>query len=702
MSYQNIKGESHHKIIIKLKISEIFPLKDDIKNLISDSSLKFDETNNNKYNIYNLLYILNNTIILIPTNTSKIEKLKIDLIYEQNKFISKGILYINKTSDEQIIKFNIMNKYINIKFHYNIYYMNVSEGNKTKRRESIKKSIKENYTKNQDSKLNKNNEILKKKYSKNTSNIINKNSNDIKINNRNKRKKNDDLCPSERKTNFNFNVNKSQIIFPCNLIINNNKETNENKNNFSEIWINDTKMFIKKIKKYITLRNSRNNSQKVFKKCLSAKNIYSFMDCSNKFANSISSRKKSLKDINTNSSNSSTETQKNINRFNIKEINNIKRDNKGKKLNNSASDIKDNSFKKNKNDKYFASTSFAKKYINYNTIKDVKSKLFKNCLESIKIENNNERNNENKIVLNENNYNIEDKNDDINKINLHKHNNNTLYTKKKIQNIYEKKTNLCQIKANDINQQKYLQLNENVFIKHILNDSKNEEKYLFSMKNMNQIDQNNISEIIHSFAEFYRLKNDLYLFYSKKYINNINNDLLKLEIELFFEKVVELISEYHRSIDDEKIIYKFLLSSFRNYNHLYHIYFSLNKKLNKIKQKEKEKNDKLNIKNKDILTYKSEISIFDCLFKNNSKITKENNINFERNNSSIFSKMLKNILIKILNNKNNRNIIIQSDKFKIWVNNNIIQNDEIYYDDKTTNKKENSKNKIKITFKTDK
>ena len=68
MSYQNIKGDNYHKIIIKIKISEIFPLKEDIKNLLSDCSLKFDETNNNRYNIYNLLYMLNNTIILIPTN----------------------------------------------------------------------------------------------------------------------------------------------------------------------------------------------------------------------------------------------------------------------------------------------------------------------------------------------------------------------------------------------------------------------------------------------------------------------------------------------------------------------------------------------------------------------------------------------------------------------------------------------------------
>ena len=421
------------------------------------------------------------------------------------------------------------------------------------------------------------------------------------------------------------------------------------------------------------------------------------MDCSNKLANSISSKKKNLKDINTNSSNSSSETKKNINRFNINENNNIKKDNKEKKLNNSANDIKENSFKKNKNYKYFDSTSLPKKQINYNTIKDVKSKLFKNCLESIKIENNNK----NKIILNKNNNNINDKNDDINKNNLDKYNNNTLYTKKKIQNIYEKKTNLCQIKINEINQQKNLKLNENLIIKHIQNDSKNNEKHLFSLKNLNQIEQKKISENINSFAEFYRLKNDLYLLYSKKYINNINNDLLKSEIEFFFEKVFELISEYHKSIDDEKMIYKFLLSSFKNYKNLYHIYFNLNKKLKKIKQKENEKDDKFNIKNNDLLTYKSEISIFECLFKND-EISKDININYERKNSDILSKMLRNILIKILNNKDNRNVIVQFDKFKNWMNNNIIQKNKIYFSNKATKEKDISRNKIKITFKNDK
>ena len=56
------------------------------------------------------------------------------------------------------------------------------------------------------------------------------------------------------------------------------------------------------------------------------------------------------------------------------------------------------------------------------------------------------------------------------------------------------------------------------------------------------------------------MKNDLYLLYNKKYINNINDELLKLEIDLFVEKITELINEYHKNITEEKIIYKLACS----------------------------------------------------------------------------------------------------------------------------------------------
>ena len=250
MSCQKNKNDYQQKILIKLKILDIFPLKEDIKSTLSEYSLKFEDTNNNKYNIYSLLYMINNTIILIPTNNAIKEKLTVDLIIAHDKFISRGILYINNNSKEQIIKFCILNKYINIKFHYNLNFINSGNENKNKRSD-----IKFKCHKKKDSNKSCHNPNIK---------YNNKNIN-IKILKNNK--DNFDLYSSERKNDIHFNVNKSQIIFPCNLIINNNKDTYTNKNNYSEIWINDTKMFIKKIKKYISLRNNRNDSQKEFKKC---------------------------------------------------------------------------------------------------------------------------------------------------------------------------------------------------------------------------------------------------------------------------------------------------------------------------------------------------------------------------------------------------------------------------------------------------
>ena len=127
----------HSKIFIKLKILEIFPLKEDITNIIPDCSLKFEETNQNKYNIYNFLYALNNPIILIPTKLQNIGQINIYLIKDKNEIISKGILYINENEEQYTVEFN---KYINIKFQYSLNTVNLNAQNKLKKKEVDPKS----------------------------------------------------------------------------------------------------------------------------------------------------------------------------------------------------------------------------------------------------------------------------------------------------------------------------------------------------------------------------------------------------------------------------------------------------------------------------------------------------------------------------------------------------------------------------------
>ena len=680
MSYQNNKKDlSQQKIIIKLRISEIFPLTEEINNILSESSLIFNETNNNKYNIYNILYMLNNTIILIPTKSFDFSQINIDLMIDNDKNRSRGILYINDNSDEQTVKFNITNKYINIKFHYSLTIINSNDENKTK--------SKEIEPKNKISKKIKKDEKLNNRLRKNLTNIKQKNNCNIKI--IKKRNNNKDLYNTERKNNFHFNVNKSQIIFPCNLIIN-NKDTNDNKNNYSELWINDTKMFIKKIKKYISLRNSRNNSQKEFKKYLSSKNINSYKDFSNKLINPITNLKNNIKNQNTNSSSSSIDIVKNNNVFDIDEISKTKKYRTGKKLNHSPNPIREDFFTKNKYNNFLISTASNKKFINNDKVrKEVKSKLFKNFEEHAKVENNNESDFIN--ISNNNSYKREYSERNINDINENK-NNNKLYTKKKIKNIYENKNNFFKINN------KYYS-NENLINNCINNNGINKVIIKSPINYIKQSVQSN-NDIFGTFIDFYQMKNDLYLLYNKKYINNINDELLKLEIDLFVEKITELINEYHKNITEEKIIYKYLINATKNYKKLFHIYFNLDKKLNKIKEKNKEKRDKMNINNKDILIFQSELSLFDILFEN-KKYEKEKNNNFEKKNFKILSKMLKNILIKILNKNYNKDLIFKVEKYKNWINQNIENGEENYFNE-VLNDRKNVKKNIKIKFKNSK
>ena len=682
MSYQNNKKDlSQQKIIIKLRISEIFPLTEEINNILSESSLIFNETNNNKYNIYNILYMLNNTIILIPTKSFDFSQINIDLMIDNDKNRSRGILYINDNSDEQTVKFNITNKYINIKFHYSLTIINSNDENKTK--------SKEIEPKNKISKKFKKDEKLNNRLRKNQTNIKQKNNCNIKI--IKKRNNNKDLYNTERKNNFHFNVNKSQIIFPCNLIIN-NKDTNDNKNNYSELWINDTKMFIKKIKKYISLRNSRNNSQKEFKKYLSSKNINSYKDFSNKLINPITNLKNNIKNQNTNSSSSSVDIVKNNNIFDIDEISKTKKYRTGKKLNHSTNPIREDSFTKNKYNNFLSSTASNKKFINNDKVrKEVKSKLFKNFEEHVKVENNNESDFIN--ISNNNSYKREYSERNINDINENKNINKLYtYTKKKIKNIYENKNNFFKIN-NKYNS------NENLMNNCINNNGINKEIIKSPINYIKQSVQSN-NDIFGIFIDFYQMKNDLYLLYNKKYINNINDELLKLEIDLFVEKITELINEYHKNITEEKIIYKYLINATKNYKKLFHIYFNLDKKLNKIKEKNKEKRDKMNINNKDILIFQSELSLFDILFEN-KKYEKEKNNNFEQKNFKILSKMLKNILIKILNKKYNKDLIFKVEKYKNWINQNIENGEENYFNE-VLNDRKNVKKNIKIKFKNNK
>ena len=155
-------------------------------------------------------------------------------------------------------------------------------------------------------------------------------------------------------------------------------------------------------------------------------------------------------------------------------------------------------------------------------------------------------------------------------------------------------------------------------------------------------------------SNYTKLKEDFNLLYNLDYISKINEDLLKLELELFIEKMSELFSAYHTQMD-EKILeheiinkeYKANLGNYLLYNKLKDKLAFLKKKLNREKNIKKRKQYNENVK-----TNKNEIDIFKIIFPD--LINKE-----DKNNK------LKNILSNILKNKENQELIGEKyDKIK--------------------------------------
>ena len=282
----------HPPMIIKISISQISPFSDEFKNHISEYSLKFEGTNNNKFNIYNLSFILKNQIDLIPVKSPLLNSITIYLM-KSNKSISKGILYLNKNTNEQIIKFSKIN--LNIKFNYILNAADYLKNNYKNEKNIKNKKFNNNNSPEKNISIN-NQNLLNSKENKNKYKLMNqKIKNNMNLNNNiiNSNKKNTNhhkSCIDFRVDSKDSSKNENKInelnpnIYSYYSTIENKYNTNRNCS--SNIWINNTKLLLKKVDRYLSKRNEKNNSKKVFEKCLSARNIKSFplyKDKMNKF-----------------------------------------------------------------------------------------------------------------------------------------------------------------------------------------------------------------------------------------------------------------------------------------------------------------------------------------------------------------------------------------------------------------------------------
>jgi len=184
---------------------------------------------------------------------------------------------------------------------------------------------------------------------------------------------------------------------------------------------------------------------------------------------------------------------------------------------------------------------------------------------------------------------------------------------------------------------------------NIFNDDNKEKKKLNNIEEISMSSRND--DILDS--EYFRLKSDFDSLYNEEYLKNVKNDLLKLEIELIIEKMIQLISVYHKETEFKIIENKIIKNSYKENINKYILLYKLNNKLKLIKDKieskkinlyENKKKVKLQ-KNNNLILNKEEFNIFGKVI--NSK-DEEKNKN---------KKYLKEILSIALNNEKNKNII---------------------------------------------
>lgn len=757
----NIYHSPSPPLILKIKVNEIFPFKEELQNTISEYSLKFEGMNNNKFNIYNLSYMLKNTIDLIPTNSASLNSIIIYLI-KNNQFISKGTLNVNKNISDQTVKFKIINKNLNIKFNYTLSEIDINNNNtnnginninsknklvviKKKHKSKTKLFVKHKTRRLNNNKLHNNNSIISQKMEK--------------INFRNIR--NNSILNKMQKHNNHNSCSELGIYSPK---TNNSYENLKNKNmNFKQ----------KTFSHHSTFENKdhidKNNTKKRFKKCLSARNIKS---C-NIFDKSLLYKRIHNSKHGKISSDLSFDNKKNVNfnffkfiknrLFNTDEDlisntiskNDILNKNNISKKNIISSNSKDKSnkfntnlVKKNTNKKFIKNKS--------NSKKNIKNKLFKRTDKIDDVFNDkdyfllttkkNEENNnmtdrlteeyiDNKklfnVVLSPQLNEKERYNSNINFQSRYNNGDSLNITNNDSNNLYENKNSVISSLINIEREQEVYPIKINTTINNRNKEKSNiskcrnkfENKENYRESKIEYINQNDILNKINleqngygntlednksednPLEQFIKLKDDFNLLYNKDYLDDIQDELLKLEIELLVEKIVELIREYHKRVSEVKIIYKDLLLLKENckYN-----YFNIKKLYGKLLFKKENKDETIDnndIKNncqiserKDLTIFKNEIDLFQILFKNSKKVY-ENNFCGNKKNSKEITKMLKNILIKILENKYHREIISKVEKYKKWISDNIsedILNNLNYNIIDNINK---SKNKnIKINF----
>ena len=196
--------------------------------------------------------------------------------------------------------------------------------------------------------------------------------------------------------------------------------------------------------------------------------------------------------------------------------------------------------------------------------------------------------------------------------------------------------------------------NSNIIINDInLNENNN---------NINNISNNNY-DIDNS--KFLQLKDDFNLLYTEDYLSNVQNDTLRLELELMIDKTFEIIKNYHQEINKIKKEKKRNFVILNNINFFFQNLNKKNFKFNQFRENEQIKKNNLNVILKNF-----SVENLNCLDIQKKEFVLFKNLLPKK----ILEKksLLKEICIKIV--QKNHKFFDDSSRFKNWIKNNVIIN----------------------------
>ena len=201
--------------------------------------------------------------------------------------------------------------------------------------------------------------------------------------------------------------------------------------------------------------------------------------------------------------------------------------------------------------------------------------------------------------------------------------------------------------------------------------------------NLNNNENHNISNNNYDIdnSKFLQLKDDFNLLYTEDYLSNVQNDTLRLELELMIDKTFEIIKNYHNEINKIKKEKKRNFVILNNINFFFQNLNKKNFKFNQFRENEQIKKNNLNIILKNF-----SVENLNCLDIQKKEFVLFKNLLPKK----ILEKksLLKEICIKIV--QKNHKFFDDSSRFKNWIKNNVVINNN-----NNTNHNNNVNNKNK-------